>query len=230
MKYIHYIIITAFTAVSIFICYMILNINTFVTKSVPDEIKNTLQTYNQKMFNGETESLSNFAYAKDADFLNTFNKGNKDLSDFFVSQNAKIEEPKITGVSIKKDFTKDIETNMVGLQARFINPISIEGKSYTFYNESFTFLKTENGYKIIDFELTPTNEEVNTELLSKYFLFTWLIIFAFCLVTSLFYVINNQNIRTYWLFIIFLVPFGVIAFWIFRPYRNTVIMTNQIQP
>lgn len=221
-----YTIIAFFTTLAIGICIFILNIDTFIVKSVPVNIQTILGTYNKDLFSGQTESLASFAYQEDADFLKSFTELNNNVSTFLTSQKAEVYPPKTTSFSIEKDLVKGTETVRVSLQFKFVQPIISKDKTYLYYNEDFTFSKVNGEYKITYFELTPTNEEVNYNFFMYILLPIWLLIFALCLFTSLFYVINHQSVRTYWLFIIFLVPFGFIFFWILRPYRYAIVKTD----
>ena len=68
--------------------------------------------------------------------------------------------------------------------------------------------------------MSPSNKEFTINSMENIVLSTWLVIVVLFLATAIFYVKKGSTIKIYWLFIIFLVPWGIIAFWIIRPYRN----------
>ncbi len=221
---VQYSIVGFFTVMAICVGYLILNVNTFINKSVPDEIKIIINTYNEKLQSGDLSTLNSLAYQEDQNFLKEFESLNEEASKVMISDKVTMGAPSLTSFSREMTSSRASfsDTIKVSLQSRLLVPLKDGGESFKYLNESFTFIKTKDGYKISKIVLDSTNEESGMNEFKYSFFVAWMLLASIFLGTTLFYVTRKSNVKTYWLFVIFLVPFGMVIFWIIRPYRNLI--------
>ena len=225
-KIIPYGVIGFFAIIAIFVCYIILNLDKYVAKAVPDEIASILVVYNEKLQSGDMNGLNTLASTEDKDFLKDFEAVNKQVSTAITDNKVKLGKPVVIGLSRKIESSEKVNSDIVevSLQSKFVGTsvdvFTDNGESFPYFNQSFSFIKTKEGYKIEAIKMSPSNKEFTINSMENIVLATWLAIVVLFLATAIFYVKKGSTIKTYWLFIIFLVPWGIIAFWIIRPYRN----------